>query len=510
MYISQFTISVPPGAEEGKIRAAWEMTVEETPILRTRMLATPRGLMQAVFRVPLAWSISTDDLSSVLKAEQEVATFGTNTPLARCCLAIDPVTGQRHLVWTLHHAVFDGWSLSAIVSTLQSHLDGSQSPPGGGVAEFNTFVDHVQRLGDDDAKSYWTEQLAGVPASSFLTGTSKHRQPVASACHNLTIHISGNQSLTMLARAAWALLLAEYSGTDDVVFGNTLHGRNSLPAAMQHVAGPTLTTLPIRVNLHKIQTISHLLESLKNQHDAMIPFEQYGLLRIRDIDSEIRSAAAFQSLLIIQAEATTSEPGSYFELTEVTRNLHEYPLVVTLTPNASAIDVSCTFDELVISPQQVQRIARQLEHLMKQLCTLPGPTKLTELDMLSSSDATELFAWNAHRPEVSHTCALDAIKRQMEKSPLASAVEAWDGQLDYTTLDRLSDTLATKLLLRKGVTPGTFIGLCFEKSYWVPVSMLAVMKAGCVFVPLSPQALGCDWKLLPGRRGRPSSCAHLN
>ena len=69
------------------------------------------------------------------------------------------------------------------------------------------------------------------------------------------------------------------------------------------------------------------------------------------------------------------------------------------------------------------------------------------------------------------------------RQPKALAVYAWDGELTYGELDALSTRLAHHIV-GYGVGPGSVVPLCFEKSMWAVVAMIAVMKAGGVFIPL--------------------------
>ena len=68
-----------------------------------------------------------------------------------------------------------------------------------------------------------------------------------------------------------------------------------------------------------------------------------------------------------------------------------------------------------------------------------------------------------------------------KKLPHAAAVCAWDGALTYHELDTLSTQLA-HCLMDLGVGLGSMVTLCIEKSMWMPVAMLSVMKAGGVCV----------------------------
>ena len=56
-------------------------------------------------------------------------------------------------------------------------------------------------------------------------------------------------TVSTLLQGAWGLLLASYSGEDDVVFGATVSGRPAELAGMEEMVGLFINTLPVRVRL---------------------------------------------------------------------------------------------------------------------------------------------------------------------------------------------------------------------------------------------------------------------
>ncbi|NVJ28892.1 AMP-binding protein, partial [Myxococcus sp. AM011] len=74
---------------------------------------------------------------------------------------------------------------------------------------------------------------------------------------------------------------------------------------------------------------------------------------------------------------------------------------------------------------------------------------------------------------------------QAARTPDAIAVEAERATLTYRQLDERSNQLAWHLRTL-GVTPGTRVGLCLERSPELVVGLLGILKAGAAFVPLDP------------------------
>jgi amino acid adenylation domain-containing protein/thioester reductase-like protein len=77
----------------------------------------------------------------------------------------------------------------------------------------------------------------------------------------------------------------------------------------------------------------------------------------------------------------------------------------------------------------------------------------------------------------------DLFREQAGRTPAAIALSSEGRWVTYAELDRWSDRLAVRLV-EAGVTAGEPVGLLGERCLEVPVGMLAIAKAGGVYVPL--------------------------
>lgn len=112
---------------------------------------------------------------------------------------------------------------------------------------------------------------------------------------------------------------------------------------------------------------------------------------------------------------------------------------------------------------------------------------MTQVDhcQVSDSDIQKLKCWNREVPQPKPRCVHALVQEQTLACPDALAVYSWDGQLTYRELDDLSSRLAHHLAAL-GISVEQFVPLCFEKSKWAVVSMMAVLKAGAAFTFISP------------------------
>ncbi|ODA82522.1 hypothetical protein RJ55_01029 [Drechmeria coniospora] len=105
-------------------------------------------------------------------------------------------------------------------------------------------------------------------------------------------------------------------------------------------------------------------------------------------------------------------------------------------------------------------------------------------------DLQKIWEWNRTVPASVERCVHDVIHERVQAQPEAPAICAWDGELTYGELDRLSTGLASRLM-ELGVGPNIMVPLCFEKSMWTTVAMLGVSKAGATFVLLDSSLPEC-------------------
>ena len=132
-----------------------------------------------------------------------------------------------------------------------------------------------------------------------------------------------------------------------------------------------------------------------------------------------------------------------------------------------------------------ERVGRTVQVLMQQLVSLgAGDMMLTDLDVISPTDLVETWRRNATVPPGVKTPVHRLIQLQTTERPEATAVCSRDGSLTYKELDDLASRVASGLI-RMGIKKNTVVPLYFEKSRWMPVALLGVLKAGGVFLQLA-------------------------
>ncbi|GIJ84908.1 nonribosomal peptide synthase [Aspergillus pseudoviridinutans] len=185
--------------------------------------------------------------------------------------------------------------------------------------------------------------------------------------------------------------------------------------------------------------------------------------------------------------------------TTVMAVVEEYSFLQTLAPIGSEMGIGMCFHPSTEQPwlrviwnpegmlaSSAFRLTRALETALHAIFLTPH-VKVGDLTLFSIWDHQQILQWNSHYPQATDRLVHEMFKDVVDASPQANAVAAWDGELTYRELDRLSSRLSGRLQDEFGVQPETIVVLCFEKSVWAIVAMLAVVKAGGAFLHVDPQ-----------------------
>ncbi|KAJ5642799.1 acetyl-CoA synthetase-like protein [Penicillium lividum] len=460
-YIAHFSYRLPHNTDLDRFRAAWNEVARANPILNTRIIQHDEwGSFQVVVPADLPWAVYDNGGRSSVEA---VASFSLGEPLAHAAV----VRGESskfppRFILSMHHAVYDGWSLPLLLEQATAALQGDSlvarpfSPFMAYLVEFNAAAD-----------AFWRSQFSDLDATCFPSLPTPAYTPSSteSIVYTMVLPRGSTDDITLATkiRLGWALTLAQYTDAQDVVFGLTVTGRGAPVAGIEQMTGPTIATIPLRVRLDLHATVAQTLQRVQNQSTEMLAYEQTGLQRIRRLSNESAAACQFQNLLVIQPRQDGDATGLFTEadVSVGQAAFTTYALTLICELKSNAVTVRATYDPQMIGPE----------------------TLLKDVGGVGPEDQRQLQEWNRTVPARVNRCVHMLVEERCRAQPDAPAVCAWDGDLTYGELDALLSVLAAHLAER-GVGPEIFVPLCFEKSRWTTVAMLGVMKAGGAFVLL--------------------------
>ena len=488
-YVMQLVVDLSHEVDVNRFREAWLEVVRNTAVLRSRTIQQDDlGLLQVVLNEGIGWT-ATSDFDRYLETDRK-RIMQLGEPLTRYAIIQDNAGISRSFVWTIHHAIYDGWMIPLIVDIVNRAYHGDELEQG---PQFQTFIHYIQSRDRAEMEIYWKQALEGSVSTPFPALPLSADEPSCDGVAEQQISSGTTHSEfteSTILRAAWALVAGRMTNLDDVVFGVTVSGRSTPVPGIDRMSGPAIATVPLRTRFSGTQTVLDYLKNVQQQATDMIPYEQMGLQHIAKLSPEALQATKFQTLLLVQPQENTTirnEIGKWQFGDDQEQWFNTYALTLEVyldQDDPGKKIVKAFFDSRAIESEMVQRLLGRLERVIHQLERARPGQVLDEIEVLTPMDLEEIWGWNHNLPPPIECCAHTMVEERARLHPSAPAICAWDGELTYDMLDQLSERLAVHLHVDLGIGPGTLVPLCFEKSMWTAVAMLAVLKAGGVFVAL--------------------------
>lgn len=483
-YVANPVLKLARNVDVETFKAAWQKTVDEIDILRTRVIHTAAAnFVQAVLKPsPIDWDRSASDVAT--RPGGHLAGY-----------RIMDTGYSRTFTWSIHHSIYDGWSLPLVFGRVEENYSICQNASRPSVSRqlvpYSAFIDHLQKRDVAASENFWRTYLGDISAPQFPDMKSAGVSKIISSNRlEISTRITPQRkdvTLPALIRAAWALVLSLHTESGDVCFGETIMGRNIEVSGAAEIAGPLLTTVPTRIAVDSSMKVTEYLESVHQSTATIIPHQHVGLQRIRKLSKDTRKASGFQNLLVIQTGMKEMDSAIWsIESTETNQEFFTYPLTVECKVSET-VNLTAYFDDRVIPAWRLKRFLGQFSVVLNQLADTPQfDTKLlSDLEVVSEDDRTDMERWNRGSPTFVDRTIHELINDQRLKYPDSPSVASWDGNLSYQELLDTASGFANHLSAL-GVGPETLVPMCMDKSVWMIVTILSILIAGGAFVPLDP------------------------
>ncbi|KAJ3219896.1 hypothetical protein HDU67_008425 [Dinochytrium kinnereticum] len=549
MYINSVPFVIEEGCKMDQLLDAWRSVISSNQILRTSFFPLDSSFAQVVHTQSfiIRKSVDTSLKAAIESAAREIDLSDWRRP--PLILTEVRIQDKNYLILTLHHALYDGFSLSMILDDVaKTYANEHVSRP-----QFQELSNHITSRSQSESEKYWTTLLkdhveSEFPVLSLPTGSSESLFSVELKANTSLSAIEGacrELGVTMLSvfQAAWGSLLSSYYGETDVIFGNIVSGRACPVQGVESVMGPAFNTIPVRFDMSQFSSGSDFLTKVHQQNaDSME--HQFTPLRsiIRWTNKESSGGRQLFDTLLSVLGATTDAPSSYpwkvvedGDLTGL-----EYPVSIEVQPVSGVIVLRGACQSSLMNEKHLKLLLKQFDQTIEALLSdASKPLKLfskmsdRELSVYhavqenskrknrSSDDSMNIFCLPRVSSE-SSDLRLPSRKSSTIKNGLFSKVMSWlrpkskiaqlmhegieisdrrtpngialeivsDSKVDTWTYARLN-AFANKyarLLLSKGVKLEQLVPVCMDRSAVTFAVILGVLKAGCTYVPIDPEA----------------------
>ncbi len=419
-------------------------------------------------------------------------------------------TSEDHgLALSMHHIVSDGWSLSVLLNDLAVLYNGYKRGQPARLPELAvSYADwaHWQRArlsGErlSQLTEHWREVLSGAPSHIDLPhdlsrpavpghgGATQHHELPAAQVADLdgrSKQLGATRFVILLA--AFQAYLLRITGETDLVLGTSIANRDHVH--LRQVVGPCLNTLALRTRCDPLQSFAELVQATRvSVHGALshpeLPFEKLvdALQPVRD-PSRSPIFNVFFDMAVPLPEP--SWDGIELSAVEFERGTALFDLALAVEDRGGTIRCALQFNTELFLPETAARLWHHFEVLLGSALSDPQ-RPLAELALLEGSDEEQLQQW-ADESRLDHdrnAWVHLQIQTQAAATPDTTALIEEGRHRSYGELDAAANLLAWRLA-GLGAGPDVLVGVCLPRSSNVLVTILAIWKAGAVYLPLDP------------------------
>ncbi|MDC8016186.1 non-ribosomal peptide synthetase [Tahibacter soli] len=414
-------------------------------------------------------------------------------------------SGQWLLSLLQHHIVTDHVTVELTMHEIQAILEGRGDalPPS---VPYREFVARTRALGTAEHEAYFREQLGDIDAPTAPFGqldvrgdggqVTELRQPLDAALVDAVRAAAraNGVSAAVLFHVAWAQVLAQCTGRDDVVFGTTLSGRLHGADGATRALGMFINTLPVRLALGG-RSVREAVAQTHRRLGALLPHEQASLALAQRCSGVAAPLPLFTALFNYHhvlldtaardGDATTGSVWRGVRLMRVEERTN-YPITVSVEDLGDSVDLVTQCIDGIDAAAVSAYLSTALESLVDALSHSPT-SPVRALNILPADERARLLAGGSADAQTTGEPALihRLFEQQAAIRPDAIALTFGDATLSYGELNRRANRLAHRLIAL-GVRPDDRVAICVERGFGMLVGILGILKAGAAYVPLDP------------------------
>ncbi|MDH6108904.1 amino acid adenylation domain-containing protein/non-ribosomal peptide synthase protein (TIGR01720 family) [Kitasatospora sp. MAP12-15] len=426
------------------------------------------------------------------------------------CTAVLRLAPDWHFLYVGgHHIITDGFSgslVSARIAELYTALERGEQPAAHSFGTLTQLLeqDAAYRASErfEEDRAYWQAHLSDLPRPVALSGRptgsmlmsgaagATRRTGRIGAAQTAAVHAAARRAgtaLPALAVAAVAAYIQRMTGESSVVLGLPVTARSN--AVLRGTPGMVSNIVPLRLEVGADLRWTELVRAASAEMKRALRHQRYlhqdmrAELDIRDELGRTEGLFATQVNILpagsgLRFGAATGTQiylaGPVDDLSVVLQDHGTEGLMLEVEANASRYPAA--------------EVAGHQQRLAAFLCAAAADPERTvgRTELLTPAERRWVLVQGratSHREDPTATTLTERFAAQVARTPDATALSSDGIRYSYRELDLRANRLAHRLLA-SGVAAETPVVLLQERTPDLVVSMLAVIKAGGVYLPL--------------------------
>ncbi|KAJ6438754.1 nonribosomal peptide synthetase 2 protein [Purpureocillium lavendulum] len=496
-YWNEISVQVTSGTTAVDLLAAVTQVANANEILRTGFVQWSGRYVSIVFNkfpADKACIVSSFEANSCFETPEDLlAPFRVQIESSEDGMA------QGMLIHA-HHAIYDGWSMDTIFADTTALLRRSplaSRPHFRDVARY--YAGAHSKSANDAARSFWSESLLGWNKTPFpkLAARPSTKEEIKTTAKDIDLSPDTARKASQeigISPQVWfqgalALVWSGIVGEPDVMMGAVTSGRTIPVLGIEHVLGPCLAALPLRISLGGIATKLDLLRSMHARNRAVMEHCTLPLSDIKKLAGLNPAESLYDVLFVYQESPQTKHYNDLLVKQRSHVDRLETKLLIEVEPRGDNFALQATFHTSSVPSDFAN-------YLLGELCSIVNSLFNDVHGAIDNLDRGLTDTLSVYNPRVQSWEGIPDLATQFERvaatSPSAQALcfrSSWDDSLlemmSYHDLNVMANQIA-RLLRSSGAQTGQVVAIVMDKSLSLYASILAIIKAGYAYLPILP------------------------
>ncbi|WP_296268632.1 non-ribosomal peptide synthase/polyketide synthase [Pseudomonas sp. UBA6562] len=522
IYYMQDRYRIDSDLDQPRFAAAWQAVVARHEALRASFSWNAGEAMLQIIHKPGAVQVDYQDwreldadaqearLQTLHKAEREAGFALLETPPFH--LRLVRVGEARYwFMMSNHHILIDAWCRSLLMNdffVIYQALDAGQAAQLPPPPRYRDYIGWLQHQDLDEARQWWQRNLAGFERATALPSDRPLRNDHAGDgmqvgdCYTRLEASQGARlrelaqahqlTVNTFAQAAWALVLARYSGERDVAFGVTVAGRPVSLPQMQQTVGLFINSVALRVQLPapgQRLSVRQWLQGLLERNLELREYEYLPLVAIQACSELPKGQPLFDSLFVFEnapVQSAVLDHAQQLNASSDSGRTHtNFPLTAVCYPGDD-LGLHLSYDQRYFDSSTVERLLGEFkrlllalaEHFDADMAALPLLGEAERQFLLHDCNQTD----HAYPLEQGYVRLFEA---QVAAQPQRTVARCLEASFDYAGLNLAANRLG-HALLAAGVGVDQPVALLAERGLPLLGMIVGSFKAGAGYLPLDP------------------------
>ncbi|WP_160672477.1 non-ribosomal peptide synthetase [Clostridium sp. C8-1-8] len=410
---------------------------------------------------------------------------------------------EKHiLMFDMHHIISDGTSMNILIEEFKKLYQSEELEQLRlQYKDYSAWENQLQQSEDmKKQEQYWLKLFeedipvldmpTDYPRPSFQSfeGDSvsfKFDEALTEKLNKLARDNGATLYMTLLA--AYNILLAKYSGQEDIIVGSPIAGRKH--SELQNIVGMFVNTLAMRNHPEGTKNFKKFLQEVKQNALSAYDNQEYQfdkLVEALKLRRDSSRNALFDTVFVLQNtdSGEISFDGLRIKPYEFKSTISKFDITLEAKEKGKEIIFKLEYCTKLFKRDTIERLKEHFINILKAV-TANQEILISEIDMVSVAEKEKmLLEFNATEAYFTKDKTIKLLfEEQAAKTPNNIAVVFKEDKLTYRELNKKSNQLA-KLLKSKGVGPESIVGIMVEPSLEMIVGIMAILKAEGAYLPI--------------------------